>query len=218
MPEKIPVDLIVFDLDGTLVDSLPDLAAAVNHVCRTLGLPEHPVAAVQQMIGGGEKTLVRRFLGEANQGYFEAGLRLYLSHYSAHCGDRTRPYPGVKDTLAALSTKKRLAVLSNKLERLSRRVVEVMGLAPFFVAVKGGDSYGALKPSPEGLAALIRELGASPARTLMVGDKPADIVAGRGAGAHTLAVTYGYGEALSLREAGPDLMIGRIIELTDWLE
>jgi phosphoglycolate phosphatase len=218
MPGKISADLIVFDLDGTLVDSLPDLAAAANHACRALGLPEHPAAVIRQMIGGGEKTFVRRFIGEEHQDLFEEALGLYLAHYTDHCSDRTRPYPGVKETLAALAAVKRLAVLSNKMERLSRRVVQLMGLEPLFAAVKGGDSYGVLKPGPQGLAALIKELGAAPERTLMVGDKPADILAGQSAGARTLAVTYGYGEAASLLAAGPDALVGAFPLIQDVLD
>lgn len=213
---KIKAHLIVFDLDGTLADSLPDLAAAANYTCRTLGLPEHSASAVQQMIGGGEKTFVQRFIGADHQGLFEAALHLYLDYYSRHCGDHTRLYPGVRETLAALSSK-RLAVLSNKMERLSRQVVEVLGIASFFEAVKGGDSYAALKPAPMGLAALIAELGETPARTLMVGDKPADILTGRGAGAHTLAVTYGYGEFKSLQAASPDIIIDAFPQLREYL-
>jgi phosphoglycolate phosphatase len=213
---KFNAHLIVFDLDGTLADSLPDLTAAANFACRTLGLPEHPPATVQQMIGGGEKTFVRRFIGEDHQHVFDEALRLYLEHYSQHCGDMTRLYPGVKETLAMLSGK-RLAVLSNKMERLTRQVVEVLGIASFFAAVKGGDSYGALKPAPEGLASLIKELGKSPGRTLMVGDKPADILTGRGAGAHTLAVTYGYGELEALSGATPEVMIDAFSWLKDFI-
>jgi phosphoglycolate phosphatase len=217
MTVKFPVDLIVFDLDGTLADSLPDLAAAANYACRRLGLPEHPPSAIQQMIGGGEKTFARRFIGEQHQDLFEEALRLYLEYYSRHCGDQTRLYPGVKETLAALPAK-RLAVLSNKMARLSRQVVEVLGIAPFFAAVKGGDSYGALKPSPEGLTTLIKELGGEPERTLMVGDKTADILTGRGAGAHTLAVTYGYGELEALDAASPEAIIDSFFRLKDFID
>ncbi|MBW1991990.1 MAG: HAD-IA family hydrolase [Deltaproteobacteria bacterium] len=212
MSAKLPVDLIVFDLDGTLADSLPALTAAANYACRCLGLPEHPAAVIQQMIGEGEKTFVRRFLGEGHQDLFEKALKLYLEHYSQHCGHLTRLYPEVRETLEVLSHKK-LAVLSNKMERLSRQVVEVLGIAPFFVAVKGGDSYGMLKPQPAGLAALIRELQASPERTLMVGDKPTDIHTGRGAGALTLGVTYGYGDPEALRQAAPEVLIDSFSQL-----
>jgi phosphoglycolate phosphatase len=208
------IDLIVFDLDGTLVDSLPDLAAAANSALRRLGLPEHPVEAHQKMIGRGEKNYVRRFLGPDHQHLFDQALNLYLEHYSQHLGDRTRQYPGVTETLARLSPLK-MAVLSNKREDLSRQVVQVMGLAGFFQAVRGGDSYGVLKPSPEGLNALIQELKGEPARTLMVGDKPEDILAGRGAEVNTAAVTYGYGDREAIMAATPDNLLSTFSQLAD---
>jgi phosphoglycolate phosphatase len=212
----LPFDLIVFDLDGTLVDSLPDLAAAANFALRRLGLPEHPPAVMQQMIGGGEKKFVRRFLGPDHQNLFDDALALYLEHYSRHCGDHTSLYPGVRETLARLPHLK-LAVLSNKREDLSRKVVQVMGLGNFFAAVRGGDSYGALKPSPEGLRALINELGGNPARTLMVGDKPEDVLAARGAGTRVVALTYGYGDPEALTALSPDSLLDRFPPLLDFV-
>jgi len=210
------INLIVFDLDGTLVDSLPDLAVAANHALRRLGLPEHPLEAHQKMIGGGEKNYVRRLLGDEHQHLFPQALELYLAHYSRHLGDRTRIYPGVTATLARLSSWK-MAVLSNKREDLCQGVVQTMGLADFFQAVRGGDSYGVLKPSSEGLGALIRELGEEPTRTLMVGDKPEDILTGRGAGAYTAAVTYGYGEVSALTAAQPDNLLTTFPQVADLL-
>jgi phosphoglycolate phosphatase len=200
------IDLIVFDLDGTLVDSLPDLANAANHALKILGLPVQPLAAHQKMIGAGEKNYVRRFLGPDHQHLYEQALKLYLEHYSGHLGKHTRVYPGVKETLARLAPRK-MAVLSNKREDLSRQVVEVMGLGNFFQLVRGGDSYGVLKPSPEGLSALIQELGGTPARTLMVGDKPEDVFTGRGAGARTAALTNGYGDPEAITAAKPDHLL-----------
>lgn len=210
------IHLIVFDLDGTLVDSLPDLAVAANHALRQLGLPEHPPADHQKMIGRGEKNYVRRFLGPDHQHLFDQALALYLEHYSRHLGDRTRVYPGVSETLPRLSSLK-MAVLSNKRADLCQRVVQVMGLAGFFQAVRGGDSYGVLKPSPQGLDALVRELGAEPTRTLMVGDKPEDIQTGRGAGVNTIAVTYGYGDVAKLTAARPDNLLDSFSQLADLL-
>jgi phosphoglycolate phosphatase len=211
-----PITLIVFDLDGTLVDSLPDLAAAANFALRRLGLPEHPLEAHRQMIGQGEKNFVRRFLGDEHQHLYDQALALYLEHYSQNLGGQSRLYPGVPETLARLFHLN-LAVLSNKREDLSQGVIEVMGLADFFEAVRGGDSYGALKPNPEGLGALISELGETPARTLMVGDKPADILAGRGAGAFTAALTSGYGDPEALAAAAPDYLINSFPGLIDLL-
>ncbi len=210
------IELIVFDLDGTLVDSLPDLAAAANYALRQLELPEHPPVEHQKMIGGGEKNYVRRFLGPDHQDHFDQALDIYLSHYSRHLGDKTRVYPGVRETLPRLASLK-MAVLSNKREDLCQRVVQVMGLAEFFQAVRGGDSYGVLKPSSEGLGALIRELGSEPTRALMVGDKPEDIQTGRGAGVNTVAVTYGYGDLSKITAAQPDRVLDSFSQLTDLL-
>jgi phosphoglycolate phosphatase len=210
----LTIDLIVFDLDGTLADSLPDLTVAANYACRRLGLPEHPAAAVKEMIGGGEAAFVGRFLGPQGQEHFEAALELYLEHYSEHCGDLTRLYPGVMEVLQSLSaTGKTLALLSNKRQSLSEKVLRVMGISGFFAAVRGGGSELALKPSPEPLAALMGELGREAGRTLMVGDKPADILSARGAGALVAAVTYGYGDPAALRAAAPDFLLADLREL-----
>ncbi len=210
------IDLIVFDLDGTLADSLPDLTRAANYACRSLGLPEHPAEAIKGMIGGGERKFAERFLGPGHERLVEEGLRLYLDFYGRHCGELTSIYPGVKETLPHLTGKK-LAVLSNKRQDLSEQVLRVMGILSFFDAVQGGGGDLPLKPSPEPLIALIRGLAGDPGRTLMVGDKPADILTGKGAGTMTLGVTYGYTEPAALAAAGPDFLINSFAELKDLL-
>ncbi|MBM4274749.1 MAG: HAD-IA family hydrolase [Deltaproteobacteria bacterium] len=209
------IDLIVFDLDGTLADSLPDIADAANYACRKLGLPEHPKEAVKDMIGGGELAFARRFLRTEDPELLERGLALYLEHYYQHCGDLTRLYPGVKETLPRLASKK-LAVLSNKRQSLAELVLEVMGIREFFVAVRGAGDLP-LKPDPAALLAVIHELQADPARTLMVGDKTADVQAGKAAGTYTAAVTYGYGELNALIASDPDVVMPRFSELADLL-
>jgi phosphoglycolate phosphatase len=213
---KIEVDLIVFDLDGTLADTLPDLVAAANFACRRLGLPEHPPEAIRGMIGGGERKLIQRLVGPAAQDRVEPCLKLYLDHYTRHNGEMTRVYPGVAKTLARLAGRN-LAVLSNKLQRLTQQALEAIDLARFFVAIRGGGEDIPLKPAPDQLLALTAHLGVRPARTLMVGDKPADIRAGQGAGACTAAVTYGYGDPDSLRAAAPDFFLQRFSQLPDIL-
>jgi len=208
------LDLIVFDLDGTLVDSVPDLAAAANYALRRLGLPERSEEAHMRMIGAGEKNFVCRFLGPDHQELFDQALALYLEYYSQHLGDQTRVYPGVRETLKRLNPVKK-AVLSNKREDLARQVVELMGLSGFFPTVRGGNSYGVLKPSGEGLKTLIKELGSDPARAFMVGDKPEDILAGRGAGARTVALTCGYSDPEVIAAAKPDFTVNGFSQLTD---
>jgi phosphoglycolate phosphatase len=212
MTSKIAVDLIVFDLDGTLADTLPDLTAAANFACRRLGLPEHSPEAIRGMIGGGERKLIERLVGASHQNRVEECLQLYLDHYTRHNGELTRLYPGVAETLALVSGKK-LAVLSNKLQRLTRQTLEAIDIARFFAAIRGGGEGLALKPAPDPLLALTADLGVGPSRSLMVGDKIADIRAGQEAGAFTVAVTYGYGDLEALTAASPDFLLARFSQL-----
>ena len=215
--KKIAVDLIVFDLDGTLADSLPDLTVAANYTCRRLGLPERQPGAIAAMIGGGERKFMERLAGPDHQDLVDDCLAIYLDYYSAHSGDLTRLYPGVQETLEELAGKD-LAVLSNKFQPLTERVLETLGVAHFFKARRGGGAGLPLKPSPEPLLALMRDLGAGPERTLMVGDKPADISTALGAGARVAVVTYGYGDLESLRAAAPDFILARFEQLVDIVE
>jgi len=212
LTSKITVGLIVFDLDGTLADTLPDLTAAANFACRRLGLPEHPPEAVRGMIGGGERKLIERLVGPAQQDRVEECLELYLEHYTRHNEELTRLYPGVAETLTLLSGRK-LAVLSNKLQRLTRQTLEAMDIAWFFAAIRGGGAGLPLKPEPAALLSLTADLGVGPSRSLMVGDKIADIRAGQEAGAFTAAVTYGYGDVEALTAASPDFLLARLSQL-----
>jgi phosphoglycolate phosphatase len=212
MTSKIAVDLIVFDLDATLADTLPDLTAAANFACRRLGLPEHALESVRGMIGGGERKLIERLVGPAYQDRVDECLRLYLEHYTRHNGELTRLYPGVVETLALLAGKK-LAVLSNKLQRLTQQALEAIDIARFFAAIQGGGAGLPLKPEPAALLSLTADLGVEPSRSLMVGDKIADIRSGQEAGAFTAAVTYGYGDLEALTSVAPDFLLTRFAQL-----
>jgi phosphoglycolate phosphatase len=216
LTKKINVDLIVFDLDGTLADSLADLTNAANHACRRLNLPEHAPGAVKSMIGGGERKFVERVVGPENQGLVAECLQLYLDYYWEHCGDLTRLYPGVAATLRKLAGKK-LAVLSNKRQDLTEKILGLLGVASYFAATRGGGRGLPLKPSAAPLKALIRDLRVEPARVLMVGDKTADVTAGREAGAFTAAVTYGYGAPAALTAAAPDFVLRKFSQVADIL-
>jgi phosphoglycolate phosphatase len=211
-PEKIVVDLIVFDLDGTLADTLPDVTAAANHASEQLGLPVHVPSTIRASMGGGERKLIERLLGLEHQGRVDDCLKLYLDYYSRHNGELAHLYPGVVSTLERLAGK-RLTVLSNKLARLARQTLEAIGIARFFMVIRGGGEGIPLKPAPDQLQALMADMGMKPERTLMVGDKPADIKAGRAAGAFTAALTSGYGDADALAAASPDFLLPRFSQL-----
>jgi phosphoglycolate phosphatase len=194
---------IVFDLDGTLVDSRPDLATAVNATRQGLGLPPLPVAAISDMVGEGARVLLRRALPDEVAGpAFEGALGTFLDHYYDCCLDATRAYDGIAEAVAALAARYRLAVLTNKPDRHSRKVLAGVGLLPAFEAVVGGDTLPARKPDPAGLAVLAQLWGTSPARLLLVGDSAIDAATARAAGAGLALVEWGFSPAAPVAAPG----------------
>jgi len=188
-----PVRAVVFDLDGTLVDSRRDLAEAVNRARADLGLPPLAVRDVLGMVGEGARNLVRRALGGAPApDLFARGYDAFLAHYDDVCLDTTRPYPGIDELVARLAERLPLAVLTNKPQGFSRRIVERCGWRDRFRVVIGGDTLATRKPHPEGLAAAARALGVEPTATLMVGDSAIDAATARAAGAPLVLVGWGY--------------------------
>lgn len=197
--------LLVFDLDGTLVDSRRDLAAAVNALRAELGFEPLPVGRIVGMIGRGARVLVQRALadrwGDSAPG---AAVRLdraferFLDLYFERCLDETRPYDGVPEMLAALAERFPLAVLTNKPERHSLEVLEGLSLAAWFRSVVGGDTVATRKPDPAGLLLLAERLGAQIGRTLFVGDSATDGETAKAAGAPLALVSWGFGAAEEL--------------------
>lgn len=187
-------DLVIFDLDGTLCDTAEDIAASVNVVLREFGRPELPVKTVTGFIGHGIRALINKvFQGAPPEGAHEK----FIDHYTQHCLDRTRLYPGVRETLAALTAQK--AVLSNKREALSRRILEGLGMAGHFARIAGGDTFPVQKPDPGGVRALVRDLGSK--NPIIVGDSVIDIQTARAAGIPSVAVLYGYSPPSELIQA-----------------
>jgi phosphoglycolate phosphatase len=206
------VRLVVFDLDGTLVDSKQDLALSVNAMRQDLGLSLLPLELIASYVGHGVTVLVRRALGEfATAENMEKGLAFFLNYYREHMLDHTAPYPGVVEALDKLRTQK-LAVLSNKPVSFSREMLTRLGLAPYFTFVYGGDSFLRQKPDPMGVYRMMEDLEVSAVQALMVGDSDTDVLTGRNAGVWTCGVTYGFG-AHTLLETPPDLIIDDLREL-----
>lgn len=201
-----PLKLLIFDLDGTLLDSLPDITDATNQVRDNFGLARLGLDEVRKLMGQGARSLVERALPGAPAEEVERGLALFLSYNLAHIADKTRPYPGVFETLEALEGLGiPLCVLSNKNVALCREVLERFGLVRFFPAVFGADSFPFRKPSPEPVLALLREYGVAAKECTLVGDSINDVAAGGGAGVVTVGCSYGYGDLSEL--AGADYLV-----------
>jgi phosphoglycolate phosphatase len=189
---------IVFDLDGTLVDSLPDIAAALNGALGEIGAASLPLETVRSMVGDGSPVLVGRALaasGIAADRLADRHAR-FVALYEADPVARTVVYPGVSATLATLAADgRRLGICTNKLQGTTLAVLRGLGLAGYFTAVLGGDAVPQRKPDPRHLLAVLAALGGGPADAVMVGDSENDIAAARGAGAASILVRYGYARA-----------------------
>jgi phosphoglycolate phosphatase len=211
------IRLVVFDLDGTLVDSKKDLALSVNAMREHLGLEPLPFELIASYVGRGVTVLVTRALGEhSTDANVQKGLAYFLEYYRQHMLDNTTMYSGVSEALEKLSGRT-LAVLTNKPVRFSQEMLTRLGIAPKFVHIYGGNSFPQKKPDPTGLQKLMAEVQASPRQTLMVGDSDTDVLTGRNAGAWTCGVTYGFG-ARSLEDAPPDLLLDDLRELPALLD
>lgn len=202
--------LIIFDLDGTLVDSSRDITNALNHAIEFYGFKPFTVEDIIKMVGEGLTRLVEKILGENNASIKDNVLERFINYYTEHLTDFTRPYPGIRETLEKLSRYKK-AVISNKRELLSKKLLEELGLLKFFDIVLGSDSVSERKPSPEPVRKVLEILKIKPDEALIVGDSDLDIKAGREAGVSTVAVTYGYRDRELLKDA--DFLIDNINQL-----
>jgi phosphoglycolate phosphatase len=213
----MPAPTIVFDLDGTLVDTAPDLIDTLNVVFAREGLPAVPYQTARNLIGGGAKAMIARGLAADGAAVPPAKLESmfaeFLAHYAEHIADRSRPFPGLTDALDALAINgSRLAVCTNKFEGLSRQLLGELKLLSRFAAVCGQDTFGVQKPDPEVLRRTIAAAGGDPRSAVMVGDSATDIRTARAAGVPVIAVDFGYSE-VPVSEFAPDRVIGHFEQL-----
>jgi phosphoglycolate phosphatase len=220
------IKLVIFDLDGTLIDSRLDLVHSVNAALRHIGRPELPDDVIASYVGDGAPVLIQRALGgeAVEEAAVRKGLEFFLAYYREHKLDHTTVYSGIKEALATLqhvpselactnNGHRKLAVLTNKPVIPSRAIIDALGLGPFFVQVYGGNSFSTKKPDPQGARQLLKEIGARSEETVIVGDSHVDIETGRNAGLWTVGVTYGFAPH-TLGKPVPDVSIDTPQELS----
>ena len=211
--------LIIFDLDGTLIDSSEDLAISTNATRHHFGLPPIDAEVIDSYVGNGAAALVRRAMeAEASDEILQNALDFFLKFYRAHALEHTRLYPGVREVLEELSSDAhRLAVLTNKPVRISFDIIGALDLRKHLMRVYGGDSLAQKKPDPIGVRTLISEAGVLPSEALVVGDSGVDVQTARNAGVRSCGVTWGFQpEAFKIYE--PDLVIEEPRELLKHVE
>jgi len=206
------IRLLVFDLDGTLIDSRLDLIHSVNAMLQHIGRPALEGDVIASYVGDGAPALVRRAVGDTDdEVLFRRALEYFLGYYRLHKLDHTTVYEGIAQTLASVANSKngvrrQMAVLSNKPVNPSRDIVQALGLGDFFVRVYGGNSFTTKKPDPLGALTILRETGFAADEAMMIGDSSVDVLTGRNAGLWTCGATYGFAPQ-SLEDVPPDVLI-----------
>ena len=213
------IKLVIFDFDGTLIDSRLDLVHSVNAALRHIGRNELPDDVIASYVGDGAPILIQRALGGeiVDEALVRKGLEFFLSYYRAHKLDHTTVYAGIEQSLKIIQDgtngmPRKMAVLSNKPVVPSRAIVEALGLGGFFTQVYGGNSFATKKPDPEGARKLLEESGVRPEDAAIVGDSHTDVETGRNAGLWTVGVTYGFAPQ-TLADSSPDVVVDHPEEL-----
>lgn len=205
-------ELIIFDLDGTLIDSSEDIAWAVNKTLRQMGFEEFSYQAIKERIGWGVKMLLQKALPEEKHNLLEEARAIFMGYYGNHLLVKTKLYPGAKGVLEHFKGKK-LAIATNKPLNLTEKILDQLNISVCFQKVVGGDGVQNKKPAPEAIEIILKELKALPGKAVFIGDSKIDIEAGKKAGIITIGAAYGFRGRQELEEAGADVIIDDIKEL-----
>ena len=200
------IELLVFDLDGTLIDTAHDLAHAVNFALQQLGRSALPLAKVLTMVGDGARTLLTRALEQPTEAELQCAMQKFREHYAEHLTDHSKPYPGIAEVLKHFHAKKK-AVLTNKPHEFTLALLERLRLSQAFAVIQGAQARLPLKPDPTSLQRLLSHFEVEASRAVMIGDGENDILVGKAAGTMTCAATYGFRPAENLSALAPDFVI-----------
>lgn len=209
------IDLFLFDLDGTLIDSKKDIAQSVNFTMAKLGLAPLAEDLIYSFVGNGVTPLIQQTVEAASaSGGFDQALEIFRKHYDDHLLDATETFPGVRETLKRFEAKTKV-VVTNKSQAFSEKILRGLDLGRTFVGVFGGDTSFPKKPSPDVVRHLLETYEVSPRQAVIVGDSRVDMETGKNAGILTCGVTYGFRPRSELEDAKPDFLIDRFSELAD---
>ncbi len=206
--------LIVYDLDGTLVNTLDDIAQAANQMLQTLDEPPRAAQEIRRFIGSGLHELVRRCLRTDEEARIAHGMRLFRASYAAHLTDSSALYPGARELLEHFKDR-RQAVVTNKPSPFSRDLLSALGVADFFFEIVSGDLGYPRKPDPAAVLAVMRRARVEAGETVLIGDSPIDVAAGRNAGAVTVGLLHGFSDEDELAFSGPDVLVRDFLALLD---
>ncbi len=206
------IDLLIFDLDGTLADTRQDLTDAVNHALEYFKFPKRSVKEVSKYIGGGAELMLRRSFG-TDTGYdMKKAVKLALTYYSKHLVDNTVLYTGIKEILGYYQNK-HIVVVTNKMRKYSEPILSHLGVLDLFDFILGYEDVDKHKPAPYPLLLVSKKIKIKPSRSVIIGDSPEDVAAGKSAGMTTVAVTYGLNSKKVLRDCKPDFFVNDITEI-----
>lgn len=215
MGKNESVQTIIFDLDGTVADTLPDIVYAVSHTLEQVGCPPQPEEFIRKSIGGGAKNLIKKALGEDKKDLFDSTLQMFTEYYKEHAAVRTTLYPGVKEIFDYYHGKKKMAIATFKAKEGTMAILEHFDLLGYFDMVVTVSDVKKAKPDPECIQMILDKLGDNPGQAMLVGDTLTDMQTGKNAGVVTCAVTYGYGELEDIKNSSPDYIIDSFDQLKE---